>query len=75
MEQKQNTENKYEEEIFLLEGRVREKDAVITELSQQIEEIDFTYKNTKAQLEAFREQTAKKEANRTKLINELRDQI
>jgi hypothetical protein len=32
----------------LLEGRVREKDAVITELSQQIEEIDFTYKNTKA---------------------------
>ena len=34
--EKQNAENKYEEEIFLLEGRVREKESVINELTQQI---------------------------------------
>ena len=67
--EKQNAENKYEEEIFLLEGRVREKEAVITELSQQIEELDFTFKNTRAELDAFREEAMKKEAGRTKIIN------
>lgn len=45
--EKQSAENKYEEEIFLLEGRVREKEAVILELTQQIEELDFSFKNTK----------------------------
>jgi len=36
MAEKKNAENKYEEEIFLLEGRVREKESIITELTQQI---------------------------------------
>ena len=75
MAEKQNAENKYEEEIFLLEGRVREKEAVINELTQQIEELDFTYKNIRAELEAVREETSKKDSNKTKLINELREQI
>jgi uncharacterized coiled-coil protein SlyX len=67
--EKQNAENKYEEEIFLLEGRVREKEAVISELSQQIEELDFSFKNARAELDAFREESMKKETARTKLIN------
>jgi uncharacterized coiled-coil protein SlyX len=47
--EKQNIQNKYEEEVFLLEGRIREKESVISDLSQQIEELDFTYKNTRAE--------------------------
>jgi archaellum component FlaC len=54
---------------------VREKEAVINELTQQIEELDFTYKNIRAELEAVREETSKKDSNKTKLINELREQI
>jgi chromosome segregation ATPase len=72
---KQNIQNKYEEEVFLLEGRVKEKEEVINELTQQVEELDFTYKNTRAELEAHREDTAKKDNNRNKLISELREQI
>jgi len=34
--EKQNVQNKYEEEVFLLEGRIREKEASMAELSQQI---------------------------------------
>lgn len=53
----------------MLEGRVREKEAVINELTQQIEELDFAYKNTKAELDAVREETTKKDNSKTKLIN------
>ena len=59
----------------MLEGRVREKEAVINELTQQIEELDFTYKNIRAELDAVREETSKKDSSKTKLINELREQI
>jgi hypothetical protein len=38
-------------------------------LTQQFEELDFSYKNTKAELEAVREEAAKKEASKNKLIN------
>lgn len=75
MAEKQNNENKYEEEIFLLEGRVREKQSIIAELTQQIEELDFSFKNTKTELEAVREQNSRKDATKTKLINQLRQQI
>lgn len=73
--EKQNIQNKYEEEVFLLEGRIREKESVISDLSQQIEELDFTYKNTRAELDAFRDDSVKKDINRNKLIGELREQI
>lgn len=75
MAEKQNNENKYEEEIFLLEGRVREKQSIIAELTQQIEELDFSFKNTKTELEAVREQNSRKDVTKTKLINQLRQQI
>jgi uncharacterized coiled-coil protein SlyX len=70
--EKQNVHNKYEEEVFLLEGRIKDKEETITELTQQIEELDFTYKNTKAELEAFREDMSKRDNSRIKTIDELR---
>jgi hypothetical protein len=37
LEEKTNEQNKYEEEIFLLEGRLKEKDSTITDLTEQLE--------------------------------------
>lgn len=44
-------------------------------MAQQVEELDFTYKNTRAELDAFREDMIKKDNNRCKTIDELREQI
>jgi hypothetical protein len=44
-------------------------------LNQQIEELDFTYKNTRAEFDAYRDDTTKKDNSRSKIIAELREQI
>ncbi len=56
----------------MLESRIKDKEETINDLSQQVEELDFTYKNTKAELEAFRDDMNKKDNNRCKIIDELR---
>lgn len=47
LEEKSKEQNRYEEEIFLLEGRVKEKEVTINELTEQVEELDFLIRNTK----------------------------
>lgn len=54
LEEKSKEQNRYEEEIFLLEGRVKEKEVTINELTEQVEELDFLIRNTKTQLEICR---------------------
>lgn len=36
MAEKQNIQNKYEEEVFLLEGRIKEKEETINEYTEQL---------------------------------------
>jgi hypothetical protein len=47
LDEKSKDQNRYEEEIFLLEGRLKEKEAIICELTEQVEELDFLIKTTK----------------------------
>lgn len=47
MEERQKDQDKYEEEIFLLEGKVKEKEGTINELTEQVEQLDFMIRNTK----------------------------
>ena len=47
LEEKSKEQNRYEEEIFLLEGRVKEKEVTINELTEQVEELDCLIRNTK----------------------------
>lgn len=75
LEEKSKEQNRYEEEIFLLEGRVKEKEVTINELTEQVEELDFLIRNTKTQLEICREEALRKDIAKSKLIEELRDQI
>lgn len=48
LEGKASDQNRYEEEIFLLEGRLKEKEASISDLTEQLEELDFLLKTTKS---------------------------
>lgn len=75
LEEKSKEQNRYEEEIFLLEGRVKEKEVTINQLTEQVEELDFLIRNTKTQLEICREESSRKDIAKSKLIEQLRDQI
>lgn len=68
LEEKSKEQNRYEEEIFLLEGRVKEKEVTINELTEQVEELDFLIRNTKTQLEICREEASRKDIAKSKLI-------
>lgn len=59
----------------MLQSRIKDKEETINDLTQQVEELDFTYKNTRAELDAFRDDMLKKDNNRCKTIDELREQI
>lgn len=73
--ERQNAHNRYEEEIFLLEGRIKEKEIVVDELVQQLAEVDFMAGNTKVEFEMYVADAEKKESQRNKLIQELKEQI
>ena len=75
IEEKTRDQNKYEQEIFLLEGRIKEKDGTILELTEQVEEFDFLLKNNRTEFELYRQETYKKEAAKNKLVEELREQV
>lgn len=50
LEEKAREQNKFEEEIFLLEGRIKDKEQTINELTEQVEELDFLVRNAKNDL-------------------------
>lgn len=69
----QEEHDRYEEEIFSLEGKLREKEAIISELTQKVEEIDYCWKTIKGDFERYRDEAHKKDAAKTKQILELKE--
>ena len=53
----------------MLEGRLKEKEMVMDELAQQMEEMDFMASNTKAEFDLYIEDSERKESQKNRLIN------
>lgn len=66
---------KSDDEIFRLNGKLREKETSIKELTMQIEELEFTVSNIRLDFQATVEETTKKETMLKKQVIELKEQI